>query len=53
MNRSQLVSRSAAAIGIAVSLAVAPGFARASSLNFSPTIFSTSPARHTSQRPTR
>jgi hypothetical protein len=39
MNRSQLVSRSAAAIGIAVSLGMAPGFARASSLNFSPTIF--------------
>lgn len=39
MERSKLVSRSAAAIGIALSLVMAPGFACASTLNFSPDIF--------------
>lgn len=39
MNRMKLVSRSAAAVGIAAALAMASGVACASSLNFSPTIF--------------
>ncbi|MGH8147623.1 MAG: hypothetical protein ACREPY_14990, partial [Rhodanobacteraceae bacterium] len=39
MNRSKLVSRSAATIGVAVALAMASGVACASSLTFSPTFF--------------
>lgn len=39
MNRSKLVSRSAAAIGVAAALSMASGFACAGTLNFSPTIF--------------